>query len=1537
MSTTIESLELEILSSSQSAESGLDKLTASLEKLKTATKGGVGLTAVANQLQKVSSAVNSISPSSVSNVTGLAKAIELLGGTKISSTIATQITAMSNALNGADFTGSNEKLRSLAESLAPLSNLPKTNLSSYVNNLKKLPEALNALDDSTISALTDKIQKLATALKPLGDEMQKVANGFSAFPNKIQKLISTTNSLSSANNRASKSYIDLWAKLKMGATAVKDMASKFASFLQTSMGYHETVNLFSVSMGKYADEAARYAEQVSEVMGIDPAEWMKYQGTIMTLATGFGVAGDRANVMSQQLTQLAYDISSFRDISIETAMQKIQSGFAGELEPLRAIGYDLSQAKLSAIAASLGIDKAVTSMTQAEKAQLRYYAIMTQVIDSHQDMGKTLESPANQMRILKAQITQAARAIGNVFIPVLNNLLPWIIAITKVVRILADTIASLFDVELPEVEFSGVDDLASGAEDASGALDDAADSAKKLKSHMLGFDELNVINPNEGQDSAIDDTLGQFDFELPTYNFMEKVTESRINDIVEDMKEWLGITEEITSWSEFFDTNLGQILLTVGAIGAGFGAWKVAEGLLAAIEAIKGLKSGNIMWSFGVIGAIAFIADLQKLKEFVEDFAENGASFSNVSGIISEFAGLVGDAMIVLGNVKVGGALKVIQGVGEIVSAISDISANGVDIENAMDVVRGISNIGIGIGVMTGNLTLTGVSLTLQGLTGVITELAENWDAIKNGDWSGVDKATLVIGAVEIIGGIATAIIGIQKIKGIEKMSKASKTVEEVTTATTKVSETTSTLSPKLTSFAKNLGMGLVILAEVAGAAILFTGAIWVLGKELEQVGIAWQPVLDNGETIATAIGIGTGILVAIGAITAGLGSIGTTLIVNIALGTGVLAEVGVAAGLFLAEIWAVGKLLDEIGKAWQPVLDNGETIATAIEIGTGILLAVGIVTAALGALALATGATVYVAIAAGTGMLLEIGGAAVAFLKELEIVGDALMDIYDEWKPVLDNGEDIEQAIDTGTSLLTAIGVVAAALGVARVASFGAIDLAIDAGTGMLKKLAKAFGDFCDNLSDVSDDITDTLAPALEKVNVVLPSVKDDMGDFVRFMTAFAGDMVIYAGSSAIAGIAATIDKFIKFFTTDPVEHLADEIDGQYGDLVTLKDDFKGMKTVLPEVQDGMDDYVGFMASFAGDMVAYTVSSAISGIAATINKFLGFFTTDPMKRMADEVNEQYGYAKTLKSNLKKAIPEIRDATDMLDDYDDAIGDFEEASGTSFGTNSVKKFFIDLAVSVTDKATGVWNNIKTTFGNVGSWFETNVASPVKTKFSDMWANAPTKAEEAWSGIKKKFDFAGKWFETNVGTPIGNSLKNGWKKVTDAFSDGGNIFTDIKDGVLTGFKSVVNKLISGINKVIKVPFEGINTALTKIKNIEIFGYEPFSGIGTISIPQIPTLADGGIVNSGQLFIAREAGPELVSNIGGRTAVMNNDQIVESVSTGVYQAVVAALGSGSDEGGETQIVINLDGEKIYENQQKVARNRGYNLGMGAFSFG
>lgn len=414
-------------------------------------------------------------------------------------------------------------------------------------------------------------------------------SGLDKLTASLGKLEKSTGKLSQVNDRLSNSYINLWAKLKMATAGVKGVASKIASAISETNSYIENVNLFTVSLGEYADEAKRYAESVGEVMGIDPGEWMRNQGVFMTLATGFGVAGDRAYTMSQQLTQLGYDLSSFFNISYADAMQKLQSGISGELEPLRRLGYDLSQAKLEAVALSLGIDKSVSSMTQAEKAQLRYYAIMTQVTVAQGDMARTLNAPANQLRILTSQVTQATRAIGSIFIPALNAILPYAIAVVKVIRILAENIANLFGFEMPEVDYSGIESAADGAENVSSALEDATESAKKLKSYMLGFDELNVINPGEDGGSTLEDTLAQFNFELPTYDFISSATESRVAQIVEDMKEWLGLTGDIDSWADLLDTRFGNILLTVGLIGAGLAAWKIGSFMASLISSIGGL------------------------------------------------------------------------------------------------------------------------------------------------------------------------------------------------------------------------------------------------------------------------------------------------------------------------------------------------------------------------------------------------------------------------------------------------------------------------------------------------------------------------------------------------------------------------------------------------------------------------------------------------------------------------------------------------------------------------------------------------------------------------------------------------------------------------------------------------------------------------------------------------------------------------------------------------------------------------------------
>lgn len=376
---------------------------------------------------------------------------------------------------------------------------------------------------SGIDALTQSLAKLKSATKGgLG----------------LSSVSKNLNSVSTSSKKLSISFTDIYHKASMIVRGFSAVGRTIKSLIDKSSEYNEVVNLFTVSMGQYAETAYDYANKVSDIMGIDPSAWMKNQGVFMTLATGFGIAGDRASVMSEQLTQLGYDIASFQNISVEEAMQKLQSGLAGELEPLRRIGYDLSQAKLESVAEDLGIDKTVSDMTQAEKAQLRYYAIMTQVTHQQGDMARTLEDPANQMRILKAQFDITARSIGNIFIPALQAIIPYAIAVTKVIGEMANSIALAFGYEMPEIDSSGAEAMSNATTATGDALDDATDSAKKLKSYMLGFDELNVINSNE--DSSENGGLSSaFDFALPTYDFLGGANNDKVEGIIQSIKSFI--------------------------------------------------------------------------------------------------------------------------------------------------------------------------------------------------------------------------------------------------------------------------------------------------------------------------------------------------------------------------------------------------------------------------------------------------------------------------------------------------------------------------------------------------------------------------------------------------------------------------------------------------------------------------------------------------------------------------------------------------------------------------------------------------------------------------------------------------------------------------------------------------------------------------------------------------------------------------------------------------------------------------------------
>lgn len=671
----IRGLEFQIKENSDSAVASLGRLEKALSSLKTATSGGAsGVRAAANQIAALNKALagsGAVGQKLKSIAAGL-KAISDVGTVKIPKSLGTNMQSLGTALSGIS-DGDIDKLYNVADALRPLSELEGAHMRSYINQLSAFPDIVRELRAADIDEFSNQMTRLANALRPFATEMQHVADGFSAMPSRIQRLITTTEKYNNTVNKGSAQTSRFGISLKNIKTAafmggIRMIRQEISKAITESNAYQEDLNLFTASMGQYAKEAQEYAENVGEIMGIDPAKWMRNQGVFNTLLSGFGSVADRSYLMSKNLTQLGYDISSFFNISVEDAMQKLQSGVSGELEPLRRLGYDLSQAKLEQTALTLGIEKSVSAMTQAEKAELRYYAIMTQVTTAQGDMARSLDAPANQLRIFQAQLTQASRAIGNIFIPILQKILPIAIAVLRVVRELADAIAKLFHFKLTEIDYSGVGNLASGAEDAAAGFDDATSAAKELKKSVMGFDELNILNGNtaSGAGSAGVSGGSGFDFELPEYGFLNDVSKQ---------------ADEVTQ-------KLKNALPWILAIGAGLAAWKLGPKLGLDLQKTIGL-------AVGIFGALTLVQNIL-------DSIVNGVTEENMTGMIFGMTLAVTGLYVALGPVA-GGITAIVSGLAVLAVAFSDAEKSGWNFQNQMLAIAGILAAGVGIGILTGS------------------------------------------------------------------------------------------------------------------------------------------------------------------------------------------------------------------------------------------------------------------------------------------------------------------------------------------------------------------------------------------------------------------------------------------------------------------------------------------------------------------------------------------------------------------------------------------------------------------------------------------------------------------------------------------------------------------------------------------------------------------------------------------------------------------------------------------------------------------
>lgn len=881
----IQGLEFQIVNDSTQAVAGLQNLINTLNRLKTATNGGAtGLSKTAQGIRELSNSLKGLNSGDASQkitrLTNVLTALSQVGNVKISSSIANQLTAINTALTSLKWTDG-DKLTSLANGLRPLSELGKANMTTFINQLSKLPKVIEDLEAADIDKFTQQMTALAAAMKPFADEMQKVSNGFSAFPSKIQKLITSTEKYNASARKATTTTGKFTSGLKaLNVAAVAITFRKIGHFIAQAVTesnkYQEDLNLFTVALGQYAAEAQNYAEKVSDVMGIDPAQWLRNQGVFNTLLTGFGDTAERAQLMSQNLTQLGYDISSFFNISIEDAMQKLQSGISGELEPLRRLGYDLSQARLEQTALNLGIKESVANMTQAEKAELRYYAIMTQVTTAQGDMARTLEAPANQLRILQAQLTQAARAIGNIFIPALNAILPYAIAVVQVIREIANALANLAGFKLTEVDYSGVNSAAVGAGSLADNLDDAAGAAKKLKQYTAGFDELNVFAPNTGSGSGAGaGGAGGFDFDLPTYDFLGDAVQTRIGEIKKMIEDTLA---EITTIVSGFMLAVGAILVVTGV------NIPLGVGLMAA----------------GAVGLAATVG-----LNWTAMSSELASTLALITGVVGGFLLALGAIMAFSGaNLPLGIALMALGGASLVSAAVINWHNSDRHLTDALTTLTGVlAGASLAVGAMlafTGVATGLGIALMAVGAVTLVSAAALNWNSIPDALASPLSRvgllvsgATLALGAILAFSGcmplgIALMAIGATSLVSVMALNwngLSDEIQNVIAIITTVVSVAFLAIGAALAFSGANIPLGLALLA--AGAVIMGTAIM-----------PNWNDLSDNVQQkismITTVVG---GALLAVGAILALSG-------VALPLGLGLMAAGALSLGAVATLNW---------------------------------------------------------------------------------------------------------------------------------------------------------------------------------------------------------------------------------------------------------------------------------------------------------------------------------------------------------------------------------------------------------------------------------------------------------------------------------------------------------------------------------------------------------------------------------------------------------------------------------------------------------
>lgn len=1509
MSMEIDKLSIEIESNASNASGEIDKLAGSLGNLKNNLNGISSLKSLSTTLKNLSAVAKSINTAQfvqlANGMDRLASSFTGLNGFKTGATgllkqIA-DIKVIASDLGDTKFDKFTEDINKLKTAIQPLQDLGKTNLGSFFNQLKKLPEISKQLDTVDFNKFSSQMKQLANAIKPLNGVSIKLGRAFSNLPWHIKKATTQMESYSRSASKASKTSGSLMSRLGKSVASFRTMTfviqgvvGALTSVFEESSQYVENLNLFNVAMGETTQSALDFANKVQGAMGIDTSEWMSFQGRLNNLITGFDVASDKAQIMSQNLTQLAYDYSSLMNVDPSESFDKINSAMSGQIKGLKDYGNNVSVAMVKQTGLKYGLEGAVSEWDQNTQAIMRYITIMNNAskVDVFNDMARTIATPANAVRILTQQFTMLKRAVGNIASVFISKLIPYVQIAVQWLTALANTIANFFGFELPKIDYSGIaggggalDDVEDSANGASDAVGGTADKVKELKKQLMGFDELNIINkPDDSSDSGSGGSGGAGgggsigDIELPQYDFL-KGLENQTNEMMERLaKKMAEMFKPVTnSWNKYGKGVLDSIEYQwieigklVDSIGVSFGTvWQngtgeetmdhifsiitninITVGNLAKQfrtawdEAGNGTQIVQNLWdSFNVfLGLIDDISrDLVKLSDTLD--------FKPAVKSVVNFTDAFKDLSTTISKLLYGGYKNVLEPLAKwsiekaVPSLVDSLSKAVKGLSKVLDALRPTINIiekvATALLKMAGNTVLKAIDLLASAVDG-IGSMFKKFPGLMTG-------VTTAVGAF-----IA-----------IMKFDKTITSIKSLQSVFDKFTQTASML--------KNCGIGMTLMSWGTNADGT-TNMIGTMINKFMTLNSAKGPLSAVSDAFNGLAGSITGTSTASSILSTALTFLSKNPLVAVVGGLGLVVGALVAVAnatddtnnKYKKQIEQSQALGEECKKLADEQRKLNENASEGIKDSLGDYLKIK--------------NTYEELISLGEGNVEQIGNAQGKVDELNSICGETVVQIENghlKWleskEAILENIEALKQKYiiqaneESYTKALSKQSEVQSKLTLAQ---------------NDYNKIAKECSGFLDEMGISLDDVLNGNVNYAKVLRQLTPKQRDAIDAFIKAKeTLDDATKASVENKDALEKMSAAQEFNISKTTLqkDGVKGLVENYElltgkyssviGKSGEVTMTYDTLKSALMAYDDVIKGHGEEYELMSEEEKANAQECKNVVITQLAEKaiaheqsyekMKQELGSAWDAMTDKEKESLEKQYNDLKKAKDTEKELINNQKDALlKVLDDYN---------------------------IGRSDKQAKQW----------------------KQELEEAQKNGSEQGQEYIDNLVKDL-MTGKIKTDQQGDEIGKGFKSNLEK---------NIAYFKSDDVDARSKLDALNRLTLQDKVAWLEFKSKTNGFKLVNGI-------VGGEGIVSIKEF---ANGGFPDMGQMFVAREAGPELVGRIGKKTAVANNDQIVSAVSGGVYNAMRSAM-AGMSGGGKFEIHTTVEIDKKAVGKSVVDYNNG-----------